>query len=145
MNSIRKQRLTMIIIMIAGISVAMTLSLYALKQNINLFYTPSQVVAGMAPHAHSFRVGGMVKEVRYGKDLAIDFSVTDTEKILWVHYQGILPDLFKVGQGIVADGHLSAQGNFIADQVLAKHDEKYMPPEVSDTLKAAYRKQVLQR
>ena len=140
MNHLRKQRLWVILLLVSGISSAVALSLYALKQNINLFYTPSQVLSGLAPAHHSFRVGGMVREIHQRNGLNIDFALTDTAQTLWVHYQGILPDLFKLGQGIVAEGHLSAQGQFIADQVLAKHDEKYMPPEVSSAIKAAYRK-----
>jgi cytochrome c-type biogenesis protein CcmE len=142
MNTLRKRRLYAILFLLSTLGAAVALSLYALKQNINLFYTPSQVLAGLAPPQHSFRVGGMVREIRQGSGLNVTFSLTDTAQTIWVHYQGILPDLFKVGQGIVADGHLSVQGSFIADQVLAKHDEKYMPPEVSSAIKAAYRKSV---
>ena len=133
----RKQRLWWLIVLIVGVGVALSLALYALKQNINLFYTPSQVINGEAPKQHVFRVGGLVKKgsVKRGdKNLNVEFVVTDTAKEVTIHYQGILPDLFREGQGIVAEGKLAENGTFVASQVLAKHDEKYMPPQVAQML-----------
>lgn len=133
MHPIRKQKLLLILLMLTGIGIAIGLALYALKQNINLFYTPSQIAAGEAPQNHNFRVGGMVVKgsvVRARQDLAVEFVLTDNLHTTRVSYKGILPDLFREGQGIVAEGKLNAQGVFVAHEVLAKHDEKYMPPQI---------------
>lgn len=140
MNHIHKKRLAFIATLIVGISVALSLVLVALRQNINLFYTPTQVVRGEAPQKHLFRVGGLVRKgsvVRAGNDLNVRFVLTDTANDVIVSYQGILPDLFREGQGVVAQGNLNGNGVFVASEVLAKHDEKYMPPQVAQALKQA--------
>lgn len=134
MHPLRKRKLRLIVLMLTGIAIAIGLALYALKQNINLFYTPTQIAAGEAPVNHTFRLGGMVEKgslQRIPNSLAVSFAVTDLQHSIKVAYTGILPDLFREGQGIVADGKLNAQGEFTAQEVLAKHDEKYMPPQVS--------------
>ena len=116
-------------------------TLYALRQNINLFYTPTQVISGEAPINHPFRVGGMVKKGSLHRDkesLLVEFIISDFNKEIKLAYTGILPDLFREGQGIVAHGKLDQQGNFKADQVLAKHDENYMPPEVRSIVGARH-------
>lgn len=135
----RKQRLLLIGLLLGAVGGAVALALTALNQNINLFYSPSQVVAGEAPENTTFRLGGMVVEgslKRSNTDLGITFDLTDTAEIISVNYTGILPDLFREGQGIVTTGSLQ-NGAFVAQQVLAKHDETYMPPEVSAALKQA--------
>ncbi len=138
MRTKRKRRLLATGLLVIGISTAVGLVLLALKQNINLFFSPSQIVAGQAPVQTNFRIGGMVVNgsvKRNQTDLQVTFELTDTAATVPVSYAGILPDLFREGQGIVASGKMQ-QGIFVADQVLAKHDETYMPPQVSDALKA---------
>ena len=140
MNPKRKQRLFLVVLLVAGVSVAVGLALYALNQNINLFYSPTQIVDGEAPKGARIRAGGMVVEgsvVRDQQSLHVAFAMTDYAKTVNVEYTGILPDLFREGQGIVAQGELDSNGVFQAVEVLAKHDENYMPPEVADALKAA--------
>ncbi len=135
----RKQRLILVCLLIAGVGGAVALALNALNENINLFYSPSQVALGEAPEGTTFRLGGMVVEgsvKRNDKDLDVSFDLTDTAQVVTVTYNGILPDLFREGQGIVTTGSMQ-NGEFFAQQVLAKHDETYMPPEVSDALKKA--------
>ena len=135
----RQKRMMFVALLIAGVGVAITLGLKAFNQNLLYFFSPSQVLAGEAPDGHSFRLGGLVVEgsvVRDPKSLKINFDLTDTAKTVSVQYEGILPDLFREGQGIVATGKL-ANNVFMADEVLAKHDENYMPPEVADSLKQA--------
>jgi len=135
----RKQRLLLIGLLLTAVGGAVALALTALNQNINLFYSPSQIAAGEAPDNTTFRLGGMVVEgsvKRSDTDLSIAFDLTDTAKVVTVRYTGILPDLFREGQGIVTTGSIQ-DGEFIAQQVLAKHDENYMPPEVSAALKQA--------
>ncbi|WP_372981394.1 cytochrome c maturation protein CcmE [Marinobacter sediminum] len=137
MHPIRKKRLTIVLFLIAGVAVAVGLTTYALRQNINLFYDPSQISAGEAPVDVRIRAGGMVEEgsvVRDPESLEVEFRVTDFSASVPVVYVGILPDLFAEGQGVVAMGKLNGEGRFVADQVLAKHDENYMPPEVADAL-----------
>lgn len=138
MNPLRKKRLLIIVAILAGVSIAVTLALSALKENINLFYTPTQIAAGEAPHDTRIRAGGMVEKgslQRSSDSLDVKFIVTDFNKSVTITYRGILPDLFREGQGIVALGKLNADGIVVADEVLAKHDEKYMPPEVTKALK----------
>ncbi len=140
MHPIRKKRLTIVLFLLAGLAVAVGLTTYALRQNINLFYDPTQISAGEAPVDVRIRAGGMVEEgsvVRDPGSLKVEFRVTDFSSSVLVEYDGILPDLFAEGQGIVAMGRLDNSGRFVADQVLAKHDENYMPPEVEDSLKKA--------
>ncbi len=135
----RKQRLLLVSLLLIGISIAVGLTLMALKQNMNFFFSPSQITAGEAPEGISFRIGGMVVDqsiVRSDSDLSVQFKVTDTAQTVPVQYTGILPDLFREGQGIVALGKLEG-GTFMAEEVLAKHDENYMPPEVTEALKQA--------
>lgn len=140
----RRKKLGLIVLMVMGVGVAVGMVTMALKENINLFFSPSQVVAGEAPMDHTFRIGGMVRtgSVRRSNDsLDVAFDVTDTAKNLPVVYTGILPDLFREGQGIVAQGKLRADGTFIASEVLAKHDENYMPPEAAEAIKNAQKMQ----
>ncbi len=141
MNSIRKKRLYLIGMMVAGIGVAAWLALNAFDENLMFFFSPSEVVEGKAPAGHPFRIGGLVvnESVKRRPDgLTTAFDVTDNAEKVTVEYTGILPDLFREGQGIVALGQLGEGGVFIASEVLAKHDENYMPPEVADSLKTAH-------
>jgi cytochrome c-type biogenesis protein CcmE len=127
----------MLLFILFIVSIASTLVLYALRQNISLFYTPTQVALGEAPLHHAIRVGGMVEKgsiVRAAKGLEVQFKITDFKKTITVTYQGILPDLFREGQGIVAEGQVTDTLYFRASQVLAKHDANYMPPEVKAAL-----------
>mgnify|MGYP001770725518 FL=1 len=140
MHPIRKKRLTIVLFLMAGIAIAVGLTTYALRQNINLFYDPTQIAAGEAPTDVRIRAGGMVEEgsvQRESDSLKVQFRVTDYSASVPVQYEGILPDLFAEGQGVVAMGRLNAEGLFVADQVLAKHDENYMPPEVAESLERA--------
>ena len=147
MNPKRKNRLILVLLILAGVGAAVTLGLKALDQNLLYFFSPTQVKAGEAPIDHSFRLGGLVsdKSVQREKDgLTIHFDVTDGAETISVTYTGILPDLFREGQGIVATGKLTGQvkngkSHFIADEVLAKHDENYMPPEVQEALDKAHK------
>jgi len=137
-NPLRKKRLLIIVAILAGVGIAVTLALSALRENINLFYTPTQIASGEAPRDTRIRAGGMVEKgslQRSADSLDVTFVVTDFNKSVTIHYRGILPDLFREGQGIVALGKLNAEGVVMADEVLAKHDEKYMPPEVTKALK----------
>ncbi|MBT2990539.1 MAG: cytochrome c maturation protein CcmE [Candidatus Thiodiazotropha sp.] len=141
MNPIRKKRLTLIGLMVAGIAVATWLALNAFDENLMFFFSPTEVAEGKAPTAHPFRIGGLVEvdSVKRKPDgLTTAFSLTDNAKAVTVEYTGILPDLFREGQGIVAMGQLNESGIFIASEVLAKHDENYMPPEVAASLKTAH-------
>ena len=124
----------MIVLMVAGVAVGVGLALKSLDQNIMFFFTPSEVTAGKAPENKLFRMGGMVVNgsvSRPSDGLIVKFDLTDNEKQVTVRYAGILPDLFREGQGIIANGKLDDRGNFIAQEVLAKHDENYMPPELA--------------
>jgi cytochrome c-type biogenesis protein CcmE len=137
-NPLRKKRLLIILAILAGVAIAVGLALSALRENINLFYTPTQIANGDAPAETRIRAGGMVEAgslKRSGDSLDVEFVVTDFAKSVTIRYRGILPDLFREGQGIVALGKLNSDGVLIADEVLAKHDEKYMPPEVTKALK----------
>jgi cytochrome c-type biogenesis protein CcmE len=137
-NPVRKKRLYIVLAIVAGVGIAVALALSALRENINLFYTPTQIANGEAPLDTRIRAGGMVAEgslKRTGDSLDVEFVVTDFVKNVTIRYRGILPDLFREGQGIVALGKLNNAGELIADEVLAKHDENYMPPEVTKALK----------
>jgi cytochrome c-type biogenesis protein CcmE len=137
-NPVRKKRLYIILAILAGVGIAVALALSALQQNINLFYTPTQIANGEAPQDTRIRAGGMVEKgsvQRSGDSLDVQFVVTDFAKSVTIRYHGILPDLFREGQGIVALGKLNGDGVLVADEVLAKHDENYMPPEVTKALK----------
>ena len=138
MNAVRKKRLYIVLAILVGVSVAVGLALSALQENINLFYTPTQIANGEAPLDTRIRAGGMGEDgslERSGDSRDVQFVVTDFNKSGTIQYRGILPDLFREGQGIVALGKLNAQGVVVADEVLAKHDENYMPPEVTKALK----------
>ena len=137
MNPVRKKRLYIVLAIIAGVGIAVALALSALQQNINLFYTPTQIANGEAPEGTRIRAGGLVETgsvQRSSDSLSVSFRVTDGVETVTINYQGILPDLFREGQGIVALGRVNADGVLVADEVLAKHDENYMPPEVSQAL-----------
>jgi cytochrome c-type biogenesis protein CcmE len=128
----------MVALIVLGVGTAAALALTAFNKNLMFFFSPSQVAAGEAPTNRSFRVGGMVKDNSLARDqdgLTVRFVVHDNAKEVTIAYKGILPDLFREGQGIVAQGKLSTDGVFIADEVLAKHDENYMPPEVAAAMK----------
>ena len=140
MTPLRRQRFILVGLLVLGVSIALGLALLALRENINLFFSPTQVKAGEAPQQASFRLGGMVVEgsvQRPDADLSVEFVLTDTVEQVTVTYKGFLPDLFREGQGIVAQGNLRTDGVFNASQVLAKHDETYMPPEVTEALEKA--------
>lgn len=143
----RKERLYIVVFVLASLALALGLSLYALKDNISYFRAPAEVHALQKQNAravavgHVFRLGGLVKPGSLEKsrnDMTVTFVVTDTKEDLTVRYTGILPDLFREGQGVVATGALDDEGVFIAAQLLAKHDENYMPPEVAKALKKAH-------
>ena len=124
--------------MVVGIGITVTLAIAAFKQNMLYYFSPTQIVAGEAPTNKAIRVGGMVSDgsvQRASDSLLVKFAVTDYAHTISVQYTGILPDLFREGQGIVAIGQMQENGTFSADEVLAKHDENYMPPEVADSLK----------
>ena len=134
----RRKKLTIIAFIATGLSVAIGLSLYALSNSIDLFFTPTQVAAGEVTNGQRIRVGGMVKEgsvVRSQDSLHVEFMATDYSHDLLIRYDGILPDLFREGQGVVAEGRFDEQGQLVAQRVLARHDENYMPKEVYDALK----------
>lgn len=140
MKPARKKRLFFIIFLITGITVAAGFALYAFNQNLMFYFSPADVKQGKAPVNKLFRMGGMVVEGTFKKEkdtLKVFFDLTDYEKTVTVEYTGLLPDLFREGQGIISRGKLNAEGVFVAEEVLAKHDENYMPPEVADALKAA--------
>lgn len=131
MHHIRKQKLILILSIVFGLSLALGLVLYALRSNISLFYTPTQVVQGETKPEQVFRMGGMVEKgsVQHLQGLTVQFVLSDFHNKVKVEYTGLLPDLFREGQGIVAQGKLAPNGIFIAQEVLAKHDENYMPPK----------------
>jgi len=134
----RKRRMMLVILIVLGVGTAVALALTAFNRNLMFFYSPSQVVSGEAPKGRDFRIGGMVKEGSVKREpdgLTVRFVVSDNAENTTILYKGILPDLFREGQGIVAQGQLNHDGIFIAKQVLAKHDENYMPPEVAASLK----------
>ncbi|MDQ2856764.1 MAG: cytochrome c maturation protein CcmE [Acidobacteriota bacterium] len=136
----RHKRIAFIVLGLAGLSVAAFLVTNAFKNNLVFFFSPSQIASNEAPIGRNFRVGGLVEtgSVKRGSDgLTVQFSVTDTAKSVSVVYKGILPDLFKEGRGCVATGRLGSDGVFHADEVLAKHDENYMPPEAGKAIDKA--------
>ena len=141
----RRKRMTLIGLMVAGVAIAAGFALKAFNENLMFFYTPSKVMAGEAPAGHLIRVGGLVTNgsvQRQSDGLTVRFDITDNAETITVQYTGILPDLFREGQGIVAHGRLQGDQLFVADEVLAKHDENYMPPEVAAALKATHEKGV---
>ena len=136
----RHKKLAFIVAGVAGIAVIVALIMNAFRSNLVFFFTPTQVLAKQAPVDRAFRIGGLVEKGslhRENDGLTVHFMVTDLKHEMVVTYKGILPDLFKEGKGVVAQGKLNSQGQFIADEVLAKHDANYMPPEVASELKAA--------
>ena len=134
----RKKRLYLVIGGVAIVGVAVALVLRAFNSNMVFFYTPTQVAANEVPQGRTFRLGGMVREGSVQREgVKVHFVVTDTAKDVPVSYEGILPDLFKEGKGVVAQGQVNARGEFEAKEVLAKHDENYMPPEAAEALKRA--------
>jgi cytochrome c-type biogenesis protein CcmE len=136
----RRKRIALILGGLASLGIAAALVLNALQSNLAFFFTPSQVSAGEAPRDRTFRVGGLVREGSVKRDqMTVQFVITDTAKDVRVSYTGILPDLFKEGKGAVAQGRLDADGRFVASEVLAKHDENYMPPEAQHAVDEAAR------
>ena len=136
----RQKTLAFIVAGVVGLGIAVGLVLYALRDNVSLYYTPTQVAKKEAPVGRSFRIGGLVVDHSLKRErdgLTVHFEVTDTAKSMPVVYKGILPDLFKEGKGVVAEGKLGSDGVFHASQVLAKHDENYMPPEAKEALAEA--------
>ena len=145
----RHRRLAIVVFGVAALGVAVALVLNAFNSNLVFFYSPSQVIAKEAPLARTFRIGGLVEPGSVQrKDVVVSFRVTDSAKSIAVQYQGILPDLFKEGKGVVAQGKLRDDGVFEAKEVLAKHDENYMPPEaakaVGDAHARALQKQAIE-
>lgn len=133
----RRKRLLAVIAIVGGVAAATALAMLAFQDNLLYFYNPTQVVAGEAPSGRTFRIGGLVTQGSLQKTegtLKIRFMVTDFKESIPVNYEGLLPDLFREGQGVIAHGRLADNGEFVADEVLAKHDENYMPPEVADSL-----------
>ncbi|MGV6858694.1 MAG: cytochrome c maturation protein CcmE [bacterium] len=139
MNPVRKKRLYLILAIVLGVGAATALVLQAFQQNMMFYYSPSEIKEGKAPTNHPVRIGGMVVEnsvQRSDGDLTVDFELTDYAENVHVSYTGILPDLFREGQGIIGRGMIQPDGSIVAEEILAKHDENYMPPEVADSLKA---------
>ena len=136
----RRKRMLSIVLVISGVGIATALILTAFEKNLMYFYSPSEVLAGEAPERRAFRLGGLVVEgsvLRNPQGLGVWFTLTDLLEERVVYYEGILPDLFREGQGIVAKGRFNDTGLFVAEEVLAKHDENYMPPEVASALEHA--------
>lgn len=133
MNNFHKKRLYYVSLFVISLGIAASLILYALKQNINVFLTPSQLAKTPVTANYHFRLGGMVKKGSVARDqqgLGVEFTVTDLKRDLRVRYIGVLPDLFREGTGVIAEGYITNQGWFMAQQVLAKHDENYIPNNV---------------
>lgn len=138
--TLKQKRLALILGGLAVIAVAVALVLSAFNQNLVFFFSPSQIVAKEAPVGRAFRLGGMVEEGSVKRDgIDVQFRVTDTAQVVPVRYSGILPDLFREGKGVVAQGTLGPDGVFQAKEVLAKHDENYMPPEAAAAIEQAHK------
>ncbi|MHB8403841.1 MAG: cytochrome c maturation protein CcmE [Gammaproteobacteria bacterium] len=140
MTPVRRKRLIIVVVIVAGVAIATALGLQAFRKNLLYYFTPVQVAAGDAHVGQRFRMGGLVamgSVQRSPGSMTVHFTLTDMQKSVPVVYTGILPDLFREGQGIVVYGTLDKQGLFVAQQVLAKHDAKYMPPEVAAAIKKA--------
>jgi cytochrome c-type biogenesis protein CcmE len=132
----KRRRLVFVLIGVAMLSVATALVLFAFNKNIVFFYSPTDLLAHPQPAGQGFRLGGLVEQGSVAQDgTTIRFRITDKKNTLMVVYRGVLPDLFREGQGVVVEGSLAPDGSFTASSVLAKHDEKYMPPEVAAALK----------
>jgi len=137
----RRRRLLLVCGILAGVSISAALALSAFRQNVTFYFIPSQVAAGKVPVDEHFRLGGMVSKGsvhRTPGSLDVRFTVTDFKHDVPVMFTGVLPDLFREGQGVIAHGHLNRDGVFVADEVLAKHDEKYMPPQMAEQIKAEH-------
>jgi cytochrome c-type biogenesis protein CcmE len=130
--------MTTVAVILAGVGIATAFALQAFQKNLLYYYSPTQIQAGEAPDTRIFRVGGLVQDGSFSREtgsLEAKFTLTDYQNTVKVSYTGVLPDLFREGQGIIARGKLGPDGTFVAEEVLAKHDENYMPPEVADSLK----------
>jgi len=140
----RHRRLAFVAMLVLGVAAATALALSAFRGNLLYFYPPAEVIAGAAPQGYPFRMGGLVADgsVREGEGVAVRFVVTDGAGEVPVVYEGVLPDLFREGQGVVVRGALAEDGVFRAEEVLAKHDENYMPPEVAESLQMPVREGV---
>nr|WP_298727320.1 cytochrome c maturation protein CcmE [uncultured Steroidobacter sp.] len=139
----RRRRMTLVALIVLGVGAATAFALTAFQDNLLYFYSPSDVTAGKAPKDRVFRVGGMVPEGSFTREsgsLEAHFVLTDYAHEVKVSYTGVLPDLFREGQGVIARGRMGPDGVFVAEEVLAKHDENYMPPEVAKTLKKQHEK-----
>lgn len=135
----RRQRMLLIGLVLVGVGIAVALALRAFNQNLMYYYSPTEVIAGKAPEGRRFRLGGLVSPgsvQRESGSMEVRFEVTDTSESLTVEYSGVLPDLFREGQGVIVYGVMTPNGHFEADEVLAKHDENYMPPEVAESLQS---------
>jgi cytochrome c-type biogenesis protein CcmE len=133
----RQKRMVTVVAILAGVGVATVFALQAFNKNLLYYYSPTQIQAGEAPSMRSFRVGGLVEKGSVKREpgsLEVHFMLTDYKTQVMVSYTGVLPDLFREGQGIIARGKMSDGNHFVAEEVLAKHDENYMPPEVKDSL-----------
>jgi cytochrome c-type biogenesis protein CcmE len=134
----RQKRMATVAAILVGVGIATAFALQAFQQNLLYYYSPTQILAGEAPESRTFRVGGLVENgsvQRAPGSLEVRFTLTDFSNTVGVSYTGVLPDLFREGQGIIARGKLAEGGVFVAEEVLAKHDENYMPPEVKESLK----------
>ncbi|MCH7882408.1 MAG: cytochrome c maturation protein CcmE [Proteobacteria bacterium] len=139
MTPARKKRLALILLMVTGIAIGLGFALKALDENIMFFFSPTEVAEGKAPKNKLFRLGGMVvagSVSRPGEGLTVQFDLTDNLNQVTVYYTGLLPDLFREEQGIIANGQIGDDGAFVAQEVLAKHDENYMPPEVAEAMRS---------
>lgn len=140
----RRRRMALVSLIVLGVGAAVAFALSAFQENLLYYYTPTDVYAGKAPTDRLFRVGGMVPEGSFKRppgSLEARFVLTDYENNVTVSYTGVLPDLFREGQGVIARGRLGSDGVFVAEEVLAKHDENYMPPDVADTLRKQHDKE----
>lgn len=149
MSPVKKKRLSLVVLLLSAVSIATFLIIQAFNQNMMFFYSTTEVKNGTAPIDRDFRIGGLVINgtVKRAEDsLLVRFELTDSETPVTVEYTGILPDLFREGQGIIAKGQLNQDGTFVAKEVLAKHDENYMPPEVQESIDKAHqnREQLVQ-
>jgi cytochrome c-type biogenesis protein CcmE len=135
----RQKRMLAVACLLAGISLAAVLGFTALRKNMMYFYTPSDLLAGKLPAGANLELGGLVEEgsLKRGEGLEVSFSMADCTQHVPVRYSGVLPDLFREGQGVIATGHMEADGTFVASRILAKHDENYMPPQVAKSLTTA--------
>ena len=141
----RHKRLLLVVVALALLGLGATFVLKAFRSNLVFFYTPTEVFAGQVPQGQAFRIGGMVLEdslKRKDDGVTVRFAVTDSIENVPVQFTGILPDLFQEGKGVVAQGRMDPQGVFVADQVLAKHDENYMPPEAAEALERARKRKM---